>query len=127
MVLPRNSTWITPKWHFSMMSLSPACLMQSKTARMFRISCVTELAAIPMSSTYCAHWSALMTLSRYSRMKLQNADNALLSPCARRLYANVLLAKLNASISIDLWSAICRQWYAWEQSNLQNNFLPARC
>ena len=90
-------------------SLSPDCLMHSKTARMFRIGCVTELAAIPMSSTYGAHWSALITLYKYSLMNLENADKALLSPCASRLYAKVLLAKLNASISIYLWSAICRQ------------------
>ena len=97
-VLPRNSTSVTSKWHFSMVNLSPACLMHSKTARMLHISCVTELAAIPMLSTYCAHWSALTTLSKYSLMKLENADKALLSPGARRLYANVLLAKLNARI-----------------------------
>ena len=84
-VLPRNSTSDTPKWHLSMDSLSPACLMHSKTARKFRISCVTEFAAIPMSSTYYAHWSALITLSKYSLMKLENADKALLSPCSSRL------------------------------------------
>ena len=108
-VLQRNSTSVTPKWHFSIVNLSPACLMHSKTALMLRISCVTELAAIPVSSTYCAHWSALITLSKYSLMKLENADKALLSPCASRLYGNFLLAKLNASISKDLWSAICNQ------------------
>ena len=54
-VLPRNSTSVTPKWHFSMVNLSPARRMHSKTARMLRINCVTELAAIRMSSTYCAH------------------------------------------------------------------------
>ena len=84
-VLPRNSTSVTPKRHFSIVNLSPACLIQSKTARMLRISCVTELAAISRSSTYCAHWSALITLSKYSLMKLENAEGALLSPCARRL------------------------------------------
>ena len=66
-------------------SLSPACLMHSKTAGMFRISCVTELAAIPISSTYCAHWSALITLSKYSLIKLEIANKALLSPWAKRL------------------------------------------
>ena len=90
MVLPRNSTSVTPKWHLSMDSLSPACLMHSKTARMFRISCVTELAAIPMSSTYCAHWSALITFSRYSLMKLENASKPcsvlVLNACRRTSY-----------------------------------------
>ena len=84
MVLPRNSTLVFPKWHLSIDSLSPACLMHSKTARRLRISCVSELAAIPMSSTYCAHRSALITLSKYSRMKLENADRALLNPSQHR-------------------------------------------
>ena len=60
-------------------------------------------------------------------MKLENADSARLRPCAKRLYANVRLAKLKANISIERWSAIGRQWYACEQSNLQNSFLPAKC
>ena len=60
-------------------------------------------------------------------MKLENADRARLRPCAKRLYANVRLAKLKANISIDRWSAIGRQCYACEQSTLQNRFLPARC
>ena len=126
-VRTRNSISVTPMWHFSIVSLSPAFLMHSKTARMFRINCVTVLAAVPMSSTYCAHWSALITLSKYFRMKLDKADRALLNPWAMRFYANVLLAKLKANISIDLLSAICRQWYAWEQSNSQKIFFPARC
>ena len=67
------------------------------------MSCSASLAAMPMSSTYWAHWSALMTLSRYSRIKLEKADRALLSPCANLLYAKVLLAKLKASISIERW------------------------
>ena len=79
-VLPRNVISVTPKWHFLMVSLSPAFRMHSKTARMLRISCVTLLTAIPISSTYCAHWSALITLSRYSRTKLENAESALLNP-----------------------------------------------
>ena len=85
------------------------------------------LAARPMSSAFCAHCSACISLSRFSRMKLENADSDLLSPCASLLYANVLLAKLKARKSIDLWSAICRTWYAWEQSSLQNMISPARC
>ena len=39
-------------------------------------------------------------------MKLENADREQLSPCANLRYANVLLAKLNARILIDCWSAI---------------------
>ena len=42
MVLPQNSTSITPKWHFSIVNLIPAFLMQSKTARMLRNSYITE-------------------------------------------------------------------------------------
>ena len=58
-------------------------------------------------------------------MKLENADSDRLRPCAKRLYANVRLAKLKDNISIDRWSAIGRQWYACEQSSLQNSFFPA--
>ena len=82
MVLPRNSIWVTPKWHFSIVSFSPALRMHLKTALMFLMSCSVVLAAIPMSSTYWAHWSALMTVSRYSCMKLEKADKALLRPWA---------------------------------------------
>ena len=74
------------------------------------MSCSASLAAMPISSTNWAHWSALITLSKYSRMKLEKAYRALLRPCANLLYAEVLLAKLKASISMDRWSAICRQW-----------------
>ena len=126
-VRPRKSTSCTPKWHLVMLSLRPAFLRHWKTARRFLINCSGVLAAMPISSTYCAHWSALMTGSRYSRMKLGNADRERLSLCANLRYANVLLAKLNARSSIDCWSAIWRQWYAWEQSSLQNIFFPAIC
>ena len=84
-VLPRISTSVTPKWPFSMVSFRPACLMQSKTALMLRMSCVTELAAMSMSSTYCAHWSGFVTLSRDSLIKLEKAERAQLRPCASRL------------------------------------------
>ena len=105
-VRPRKSTSCTPKWHLAMLSLRPAFRRQWKTARRFLINCSEVLAAKPISSTYCAHWSALMTGSRYSRMKLEIADRERLSPCASLRYANVLLAKLNARSSIDCWSAI---------------------
>ena len=59
------------------------------------------LAAMPMSSTYNAHWSAFITLSRYSVMKLEKTERALLSQCANGLYAKVLLAILNANSSIE--------------------------
>ena len=39
-------------------------------------------------------------------MKLENAYRERLSPCASVRYANLLLAKLNARSSIDLWSTI---------------------
>ena len=106
-VLPRKSTSVTPKWlYFSMVNLSPAFLMHSSTARKLCISCVTVLAANSMSSTYCAPWSALITLIKHSRMKLENTtDRALLRPCSSLLEANVLLAKFEANNSIDLWSA----------------------
>ena len=71
---------------------------------------VALLAAISKSSTCWAHWSTLTTGSKYSRMKLETADIDLLRPCASLLLAKVLLAKLNASISIERWSAICKQW-----------------
>ena len=58
--------------------------MHLKTARMFTQSCATVLAAIPMSSTYWAHWSALMRVSKHSRMNLENADSDRLRPCAYR-------------------------------------------
>ena len=68
-----------------------------------------RIGGLPISSTYCARWSALMTGSRYFRKKLENAHRERLSPCANLRYAKVLLAKLNARSLIDCWSAIWRQ------------------
>ena len=51
-VLPRNSTWLTPKWHFSIFSFNPVGRMHLKTARRFGVKSVALLAAIPMSSTF---------------------------------------------------------------------------
>ena len=39
-------------------------------------------------------------------MKLEKAVTERLSPCVNLRYANVLLAKLNAGISIECWSVI---------------------
>ena len=105
-VRPRKSTCCTQKWFMAMLSLRPAFRRHWKTARRFLINCSGVLSAMLLSSTYCAHCSALMTGSRYSRMKLENADREWLSPCANPQYANVLFAKLNARSSIDCWSAI---------------------
>ena len=60
-------------------------------------------------------------------MKHENADSARLRPCAKRLYTNVRLAKLNASITMECRSAICKQWYARDQSSLQKSFFAAMC
>ena len=67
------------------------------------------LAAMPIASTFCGHWSALMTGPRYSQMKLEKADKEQLNPCANLGYANVRFAKLIARSSIDCWSALRRQ------------------
>ena len=75
-----------------------------------------------LSSTYCAPWSAPITGSSYSRIKLENADSDEVRHCTSVWYAMVLPAKLNASISTDLWPAIFGQWYASEQSSLQKFF-----
>ena len=103
------------KKHFSLVSFNPVWQTRLKIARLSRVSSVASLARIPMSFTHWAHWSVLTTWYRYSRMKLGKADTNLLRPCASLLWAKVLLAKLNASTRTDRWSAICNQWYAWEQ------------
>ena len=41
--------------------------------------------------------------------------------------AKVLTAKLKATISTDLWSAICKLRWAWKQSSLQKRDFPTRC
>ena len=82
---------------------------------------------MPISSTYCEHWSVSITGSRYSRMNLEKADRKRLIPFASFWYANVPLAKLNAITSIEFCSAISSQRYTWEQSSLQNKFFPAIC
>ena len=73
--------------------------MHSKTVLMH--SWVESFAAVPMSSTYWAHWSDLIALSKYSLIKDDKADIERLKPWASRWYANVRLAKLKASICFD--------------------------
>ena len=70
----------------------------------------TVLAAIPTSSTYWAHLSALTEGSKYSRIVLLKAERDRFSPWANRRYAKVLLPKLNASNWSDCSSATCQQW-----------------
>ena len=61
---------------------------------------------MPISSTCCEHWLALMTGSRHSLVKLKNHDGERLSPCPNLRYTNVLNAKLNAGSSTECCSAI---------------------
>ena len=93
-VRPKKSTCLTPKWHLAIVRLRPAFLMHSKTVLMLMHSWVESFAAMPMSSMYWAHWSALIALSKYSLIKDEKADNERLRPWARRRYANVRLAKI---------------------------------
>ena len=68
-----------------------------------------------------------MTGPKYPRMKIENADRYPMKPCASLRYAEVVLAKSNASITTDRWSAICKQWFAWEHWSLEKKFLPLLC
>ena len=36
-------------------------------------------------------------------------------------------SKWNANLSTDHWSAICKEWWAWEQSSVQNTDFPVNC
>ena len=49
--------------------------MHSKTVLMLIDSWVESFAAMPISSTYWAHLSALVALSRYSLINDEKADN----------------------------------------------------
>ena len=71
-----------PKVAFLDCEFRPALRIHLKTALMFFMICSVVLVAIPIFSRCLAQWSALITVSRNSRMKLQNADKALLSPWA---------------------------------------------
>ena len=110
----------------SMISLKTIKFFRSwKTASNFSISWCALLSAITISSTHCAHWLALKTGPRYSKgihEKLEETDRERLIACLNPPYANVFLAKLNVSNSIDCWSGIRRHWYPREQSRLQSIF-----
>ena len=106
-----------------MLSLRPVVLRHWKTVwKLFWV-----LAAVTISSTYCAHWFAWIPGLRCSWMKLENADSDRLSPCANLRHAIVLLVKLNTRNPTDCWSARCRQWCDWEESGLLNNFFCVLC
>ena len=123
-VRPRKSTCCTPKWHFAIFNFNPPVFcMKVKTTLWFRSNSWGSLASTPMSSTNCAHRSSLMTEPRYSGINLEKVASDLPRPWTSLRFAKVRLAKLN----IDLWSALCRKWYACEKSNLQKSFFPAMC
>ena len=82
--------------------------MQLITALMVRTIDVTLLPAIPMSS-YCEHWSAFTTGTKYSIMKFENIIAIGLDPGLSVFYGSVLLAILKTNDYTDLWSAICRK------------------
>ena len=48
------------------------------------VKCSATLAAMPISSTFYAHWSVFITGSRHSLIKFEKADRDLLKPCTRR-------------------------------------------
>ena len=73
-------------------------MLHSKVVTMLMQCWVESLAAMPMSSTHWAHWSALIALCRYSLIKDEKADNERPRPLARRRYANVRLANLKATL-----------------------------
>ena len=98
MVLPRISTCLTPKWHFFMVSFNPARQVHLKTVRMFRVKSAALLAAIPMPSTYWAHWSVLTTGSKYSCMELEKTDTLLLRPCACFLVGKGYASKIECNL-----------------------------
>ena len=85
-------------------------------------------AAIPISTASYAHYSALMSWSRFSQHKLETADREWLTPFANPQKTNDLLKMFNASSPLTYWSAIWRQWYASEHLSLQNKLFPViRC
>ena len=50
-----------------------------------------------------------------------------LEPYATGAWVLIVDIELNASISTGLWSVCCRQWYALEQTILQNKYFHATC
>ena len=82
MLRPRNSISGCPKAHLALDSFGPPCLILMNTDSMLSTSSSTLLAAMPMSSTYWAHLSALTKGSKYSRTVLLKADRDRFSPWA---------------------------------------------
>ena len=69
MVRPRKSTSFVPNWHFAIEGFNPAFWRHLKTSRKLMVGGSGEVAAMPMVSTFCAFWSALIAGSKYSRIK----------------------------------------------------------
>ena len=76
---------VATKWHLCIVSLRPFSWMHLNVALKLAMRWSASLAAMQISSTYWAHWSALRTLSRYSLKKLENADSDRLRLCVKRL------------------------------------------
>ena len=85
---PRKSTSFVLERHFALESSNPAFGMHLKTPRKLVISGSGEFAAIPMS-TYCAHWSALISGFKCSCIEPEKADSDLLRPFANLRFAKV--------------------------------------
>ena len=79
-VRPKKSFCLTPKFHLTIESLGTAFLIHSKTVLMLMQSWVESFAILPMSLTYCANWSTLKAVSRYSLIKDEKADKKRLRP-----------------------------------------------
>ena len=68
------------------------CIQLKKTAPMLFVECSGELAAMPLSSTYFAHWSALITECQFSRTEPEITYKDLLYLCASLRFAKILLS-----------------------------------
>ena len=106
-VRPRKSTSFVPHWFFAMECCNPDFCISLKTACNLVKWLWGEFAAIPISSTYRAHWSAGETCSTYLGKTLENVGRDALRLCGSLRLTKCLLLKLNGSISADPFSAIC--------------------
>ena len=70
MVRPWKSTFFLPKWHLAMESFDSAFSKHSKTVHERLINLSSEFLAAAMSLTFCAHWPASLTGSKFSPINL---------------------------------------------------------
>ena len=127
MVFPKIQSTVCSTGTSPMDISKPAFSICWNTSSISLMSSDAVWQATLMSCKYCAHRSALTTVSKKSLLTLVKSYKDRLKPWAKRLSAKVHEPKSRKNNWIDCSSAVFVQCYAFEQSSLKKYSFPAIC